>query len=493
MEGFVRLFQLLSRTASRATNPAASASADTLEVVVRWGEHAVLQVAHSSPPRAFHVGDTGGDPDAPAIDFALDRRALGSEHMPLALVDGEQVRVLVPAGARAQLQLNHTLIGELELAAQGKLHDLAEPAGARAFVLPRGATAWLQLGELQFVLTLGNSENASSLAPAREVDWKGQRWTLASFGAHLGCLLLFMLLPPTQSVLALGEVDSSQHLVNFVIDGRERQQEESFADGLQGGSESADRQVGDEGRAGDPQQTVQPNRGAARGHAQRPASPHATVAPDPASAGIIGILRSAQLTAPMAFTGEQAEGNAVADVYGNVLGPTIGASFGAYGSGMIGTGHGGGGDASGTVGSGGLGTVGSRDFGAGGIGTGYGRGAGGFGDRRAHVPPASSGKVDIHGSLAKEVIRRVIQRHLPEVRACYQQRLNARPDLQGRLAVKFMIDGTGLVRVAAKQASDLHDDETDQCIVSAVKRWTFPQPEGGGVVTVTYPFVLTQM
>lgn len=487
----MRLFhKLLSRTASEE-KPGASASADTLEVVVQWGPHAVLHVAHSSPPRAFHVGDAGGDPDAPAIDFALDQRALGSEHMPLALVDGEEVRVLVPAGARAQLQLNQTLIRDVELAAQGKLQDVAEPPGARAFVLPRGATAWLQLGELQFVLTLGSSENASSLAPARTVDWKGQRWTLASFGAHLGLLLLFMLLPPTSSVLALGEVDSGQHLVNFVIDGRERQLEERFASGLQGGSESADRQVGDEGQAGDPQQTVQPSRGAARGHAQRPAIPHETVAPDPASAGIIGILRSAQLTAPMAFTGEQAEGNAVADVYGNLMGPTIGASFGAFGSGMIGKGRGGGGHADGTVGSGGIGTVG---WGAGGVGSGYGSGAGDFGDRRPRVPRATGGgKVDIHGSLAKEVIRRVIQRHLPEVRACYQQRLNARPDLQGRLAVKFMIDPTGLVRVAAKESSDLNDAETDQCIVSAVKRWTFPQPEGGGVVMVTYPFVLTQM
>jgi hypothetical protein len=235
---------------------------------------------------------------------------------------------------------------------------------------------------------------------------------------------------------------------------------------------------------------VQPNRGAARGHA-RPAIPHETAAPDPESAGIIGILRSAELTAPTVFTGERAEGDALANIYGNVMGTTIGASFGAYGSGMIGKGRGGGGHASGTVGSGGLGTMGHGI--AGGVGDGYGRGAGDFRGPKIGVPHATGGKADIHGSLAKEVIRRVIQRHLPEVRACYQQRLNARPDLQGRLAVKFMIDATGLVRVAAKQSSDLHDDETDQCIVSAVKRWTFPQPEGGGIVTVTYPFVLTQM
>lgn len=31
---------------------------------------------------------------------------------------------------------------------------------------------------------------------------------------------------------------------------------------------------------------------------------------------------------------------------------------------------------------------------------------------------------------------------------------------------------------------------TEQCIVAAVRRWSFPAPDGGGVVIVTYPFAL---
>ena len=115
------LRKLRSATATATKTGLTIARGHTLEVVVQWGPAAILHVAHSSPPRAFHVGDAGDDADAPAIDFVLDRKTLGAPHMPLALVDGDEVRVLVPAGARAELQLGQQLIRDVELAAQGKL------------------------------------------------------------------------------------------------------------------------------------------------------------------------------------------------------------------------------------------------------------------------------------------------------------------------------------------------------------------------------------
>jgi hypothetical protein len=140
--------------------------------------------------------------------------------------------------------------------------------------------------------------------------------------------------------------------------------------------------------------------------------------------------------------------------------------------------------------------MGLGGFGKDGSGTsgyGYGRDGGALRGPKTHVPHIVAMPADIHGSLSKEVIRRVIHRHLPEVRACYEQRLNARPDLEGRLAVQFVIIGTGIVQVAATKTSDLHDPIVEQCVVNAVRRWIFPQPEGGGVVKVTYPFVMQQM
>jgi hypothetical protein len=98
--------------------------------------------------------------------------------------------------------------------------------------------------------------------------------------------------------------------------------------------------------------------------------------------------------------------------------------------------------------------------------------------------------VDTHGSLSKEIIRRVIGRHVNEIRFCYEQQLIAHPDLQGRVSAKFIIAPTGAVQTAAVTQSDLGNPAAEQCIAKALARWIFPAPEGGGVVIVTYPFVL---
>jgi hypothetical protein len=60
------------------------------------------------------------------------------------------------------------------------------------------------------------------------------------------------------------------------------------------------------------------------------------------------------------------------------------------------------------------------------------------------------------------------------------------------VAIQFIISPTGAVQTAAVNSSDLGNGKVEQCIVSAVRRWTFPSPEGGGIVVVTYPFVLQQ-
>ena len=40
------------------------------------------------------------------------------------------------------------------------------------------------------------------------------------------------------------------------------------------------------------------------------------------------------------------------------------------------------------------------------------------------------------------------------------------------------------------QTSTLGNARVDQCIADAVRRWGFPKPKGGGIVVVSYPFVL---
>ena len=166
---------------------------------------------------------------------------------------------------------------------------------------------------------------------------------------------------------------------------------------------------------------------------------------------------------------------------------SAGDTFGSGGLGVSGGGWGGGGTGEGTIG---LGTLGAVGHGAGaGYGTGYGAGLRG---RVAVAPRVRAAAPDtVQGALAPELIRRIVMRNLAQVHRCYEQRLAANPTLAGRVTLRFVIAPTGAVAAAAVAASTLADATVGECIAAAMRRWLFPAPPGGGVVTVNYPFQFT--
>ena len=152
---------------------------------------------------------------------------------------------------------------------------------------------------------------------------------------------------------------------------------------------------------------------------------------------------------------------------------------------------GGSGTGEGTVGLGNLGTIRSGGIGTGNGKGGYGRGAGGLGGRRAWAPDVIGGIANVRGSLDREIIRRIIRRHVNDVKYCYEQELTKKPDLGGRIMVQFTIAASGQVIASVLQNSTMGNARVENCTVQAVKRWEFPKPLGGGLVIVSYPFVLT--
>jgi len=183
-----------------------------------------------------------------------------------------------------------------------------------------------------------------------------------------------------------------------------------------------------------------------------------------------------------------AMGSDAHDALGALMGDQVGENFGYGGLGLRGTGRGGGGGGigEGTIGLGNMSTIGR---GAGpGHGAGYGRGAGGLRGRTSSVPTVRAGTAQVHGSLSKEVIRRVVRSHMNEVRFCYEAQLAGRPGLDGRVSVTFVISPSGAVQGANVVSSTLGNDAVDACLTRAIRRWAFPAPEGGGTIVVTYPF-----
>lgn len=101
----------------------------------------------------------------------------------------------------------------------------------------------------------------------------------------------------------------------------------------------------------------------------------------------------------------------------------------------------------------------------------------------------AAGETEVRGSLAREVIQRVIRRNLNQARYCYERALASQPDLAGRVSVRFIISPTGAVQTAQVQSDTMQDRSVGRCLVNALRRWRFPEPQGGGIVIVTYPFV----
>lgn len=93
------------------------------------------------------------------------------------------------------------------------------------------------------------------------------------------------------------------------------------------------------------------------------------------------------------------------------------------------------------------------------------------------------------GSLDKAVIRRVIQRHIGEVKRCYEAQLEKDKSLAGRVMVRFLIGGDGKVTESGIEETSLKSPAAEKCIADAVRSWEFPRPAGGSVL-VSYPFVL---
>ena len=137
-------------------------------------------------------------------------------------------------------------------------------------------------------------------------------------------------------------------------------------------------------------------------------------------------------------------------------------------------------------------------------------GAGGYGTRGKGGGKAGYGQVSLVGSgssffqpveseawfgggLDRNEIAAVINRHLSEVRYCYEQGLQQKPKLAGRLSMNFMIGPNGIVSTAKVMNSSLGHVAVETCIRDHLKTWNFPKPEGGVTVKVSYPFILRRV
>jgi hypothetical protein len=103
-------------------------------------------------------------------------------------------------------------------------------------------------------------------------------------------------------------------------------------------------------------------------------------------------------------------------------------------------------------------------------------------------PSIRQGATQVNGPLATAVIQKVVRLNFERLRVCYADGLRRDPNLQGRVATKFVIDRSGAVSAAADGGSELPDQAVISCVVRAFQSLKFPAP-GSGIVTVVYPLI----
>ena len=421
-----------------------------LEAKLLWGSDAI-NVRHLRSRRALRLGDLGFDvPAAPDLVIAREDE---EGRLALCLPNG----AAVPEGCRMSLRMGRATL---------RLSLVADDVDAPSRPVPdsRVALGIIAAAALHLVI-LG------LVAHGRAPD-----------GAQDEAAIETM-----QRMVASAE----ERAVAELAAAKERSEQEALTVPSSNHASPkpaavAGTQVKERGAAGNPGRTKLAQARITRGEDPRAARPgHEEVA----TFGILALLAGPE-------GGNGAGSSAFATdtgpaAMGNIFGQTIHDAEGAGSLGLSGPGEG----------AGGLGAGVPLSF-IGTIGKANGDGSGqGFGCCGGRLPPQSrhvawglsmsSGVLTVHGRLPPEAIQRVIRQSFGRLRACYERGLQRSPDLEGRIAVKFVIDREGDVAMASTSESTLGDASVESCVAKAYEAMSFPKPEGG-IVTVVYPIVFTR-
>jgi hypothetical protein len=307
------------------------------------------------------------------------------------------------------------------------------------------------------------------------LDWLFTNIATISLMLHLAFIIILMLTPADPSRLSEDLFKNPNRFVKLILkepEKKEKKKEKLDLSGAKDGGKHKDKE-GKFGKKDKPKKdalaskkgapTVDPNK---RERDRKIAF----------KAGLLGLTGAA--TAVSNVFGPGGLGTGINNALGGLKGSEFGDAGGAGGLGYRGTGGGGGGNA----------------LGIGGLGSGTGRGTGGagsidLGGRGKGTTRIIPGRTIIKGSLSKEEIARVIRRHLNQIKYCYEKELTKKPNLRGKVTSKFIIAGTGKVQMAKVYQTTMGYAPTEKCIIRIIKMMRFPQPRGGGIVQVVYPFM----
>lgn len=399
------------------------------------------------------------------------------------------IEVLTPSGLTYKLRVLPFMGGKLAL--RGRTGEVRElfPQGGEIALAPTDYGVLTFHGIALFFQHVRGTTHP--ITRRRGLSLAMVAAALLSAVVHLAVFWFFVLAAREQPI-AVSEVElQPERIARFLVtpppeDILEQEQPQRRAGGTDmqdpGFNDTRDqggrRHRGEEGRFGDP---------SSRHEQTQIAGDHrGAIAIKVRQTGLLGILAGGGRGD--SIDGVLANIPSIAGVTSGLGSSTTVIGRGSGGWGLRGTGTGGGGTGQGVLfGAGNMGTgVGS------GTGGGLGRGSGGLGlkgrpaqETRVRVTLASP---RVSGYLSPEQIARVVRAHSSALRYCYEVEVQRQPSLRGRIVASWQISLSGSVSSARIDSSTMSNPRVEGCIARQIRRWHFPQPDGGEV-RVSFPFV----
>ncbi len=463
--------------------------AESLEVTVLWGSN-VLAVAQLTPPRKYAVGEVGaaggaGTSPAGDIDFALASERLGTERREIVAI-----RNGVPFAVFSSNETPRVLEQGREVDVGAAIVDCSDIAlGARGIELRQDRVVLIEASGVTF--RVAGCEKLASMPRAVLGVERSAVITMGTAALLQGLLVASLAyLTPSMAWGAEDELnkDRLELMQQYLHASAVREEQEPPRQAEPGGGEKgepAERNRGPEGKAGNPSVKTA-GRMAIKGTTAERVVSRAEMVAEAKDFGTIGLLNTLNASsAPSSPWGaDTATGPDATNAWGDMYSADIGEGHGTGGLSVSGLERGGGGPGSG-VGMGRIGTCMGMD--CGGIARSMGRLGGTYKPTGPSIRP--NGVTTVSGRLPSDVIQRIVRQNFGRFRQCYEMGLRANPNLEGRVTARFVIGSDGAVSNVSA-GGDLPDAQVKSCVASAFYGLSFPSPEGG-IVTVSYPIMLT--
>ncbi len=454
--GGVRLF-------SEVIPPEERPSADNrmLEVVMVWSD-TIIGVGHFTPKDGpVTVGDSS------KVKFNLASDLIPEEDFGMVEPDGDDYRLNIGKGMGLQVRDEEGNVSSLDELVEAGRAQKAE-AGGYTYKLGLHEQVVVNVEDTSLIVRYVRPSKRIKVAVFKQFDYYFTKVFSTSVIAHMLFIAALLFTPVDLERLSDDLFANPNRFAQLIVEPEE--EERAFEDI----SELEEQKKEDETKFGEIEEEpeVEPEE-------DTPVVDVDQREEDREKVLETGLLAALEDGAGDNVFGADGLGTGINEALGGIDGEGMGDAWGLGGLGSRGAGAGGG---AGALGIGGLGTKGG--------------GKGGHGQvdlsGRDRAPTkVSSGRTVVEGGLDREVIARVVRRHQNEIRYCYERELQRDPNLHGRIAVQWIIDGTGQVARATIQDSTMANSNVENCIIVRVRRWRFPEPRGGGIVRVTYPWIFS--